>query len=60
MAGWYNQAGTEQEEVRPQKLASRLQSFTRLLHEEEISSSEESTSKGRTKPATVDFARPKQ
>jgi hypothetical protein len=60
MAGWYNQAGTVREEVHPYKLARRLQSFTQLLHEEETSSSEESTSEGREESATVDFDRPKQ
>jgi hypothetical protein len=60
MAGRYNQAGTVREEVRPYKLACRLQSFTQLLHEEKTSSSEESTSEDREEPATMDFARSKQ
>jgi hypothetical protein len=48
------------EEVRPYKLASRLQFSTQLLHEEKTTSSEENTSEDREEPATVDFARPKQ
>jgi hypothetical protein len=60
MASRYNQAGTVREEVRPYKLAGRLQSFTQLLHEEKTSSSEESTSEDREETSTVDFARPKQ
>jgi hypothetical protein len=60
MANRYNQAGIVREEVRPYKLAGRLQPDTQLLHEKETSSSEENTSKGREKSATVDFARPKQ
>jgi hypothetical protein len=56
MAGRYNQAGTVLEEVRPYKLAGRLQLFTQLLNEEETSSSEENTSKGREESTTVDFA----
>jgi hypothetical protein len=60
MAGPCNQARTVWEKVGPYKLASRLQLFTQLLHEEETSSSEENTSKGREESAAVDFARPKQ
>jgi hypothetical protein len=60
MAGWYKQAGTVREEICPYKLAGRLQLYIQLLHEEETSSLEENTSKGREESATVDFARPKQ
>ncbi len=40
-------ASTVREEVRPYKLAGRLQLITQLLHKEETSSSEESTSESR-------------
>jgi hypothetical protein len=59
MAGRYNQAGTVREEVRPYKLAGRLQPslsyYTRRRqHLQEI------TNKVREEPATVDFVGPKQ
>jgi hypothetical protein len=47
MASWYNQAGTVREEVRPYKLASRLQFSTQQVHEEKTTSSKENTSKDR-------------
>jgi hypothetical protein len=58
MAGQCNQARTVREEARPYKLASRLQSFTRLLHEETTSPSEgyKNTIKDREEPAIEDFA----
>jgi hypothetical protein len=66
MAGQYNQAVTVPERIRPYKLASRLQLFTKLLHEEKTSPSEgktppseENTSKDREESANTSKDRKK-
>jgi hypothetical protein len=47
MTSRYDQIGTAQEQVRPNKLASRLQFSTQLLHEEKAPPSEENTREDR-------------